>query len=266
LFWVLVASGASAQDPAVARLDLMAQQAQRMQRMAKSACLVMSGAQSELHAKAAHTAAAEFASGMAQLAKGPGAGKGHDAAAQADLVQIAQVSKGAVTSAQQIAAGDFHSVAVTLLLERAPRIAYQLDQLRKAAWQGQAAGVSGGAVRLLQDQHILIEELLRDLCYARLDLGPATLTAQMRAKMQRFESVNAGLIAGDAALGVEKAPNISIKIALGQVDSKWQSLRALLEAAAEGQQQDVSDVQLASVLGESLTHRMEKLIKMYRKL
>ena len=279
-FWVrlflamlLCAGSALAQDAGSLRMDLMAQQGQRALRIAKSACLVMSGSQSELHADAATETALEFDATMMRLIDGDAEGElapEKDDARRQRLEQISRLSIGLTRSSLQIAAGDFHTIPVSLLLVRNQRVADHMFEVLSEAAPTYAPAEQPAEVRnaigLLQEQHALIEELLRDVCYARLSLGPEDHGAQMIAKMRRFEAVNAALITGDVERGLSKAPNISIKIALGQVDSKWISLHALLNDAATGKEQDVRDVQLASVLGETLTHRMTKLIKMYRKL
>jgi len=254
-------------------MDLMAQQAQRALRIAKSACLVMSGSQSELHADAATETALDFEATMMRLIDGDVDGDlrpEKDATRRQRLMAISSVSKGLNRSSLQIAAGDFHTIPVLLLLVRNQYVADQMFEILSEAAPSysppeQLAEVRN-AIGLLQAQHALIEELLRDVCYARLSLGPADHGSQMIAKIRKFEAVNAALITGDTKRGLFKAPNISIKIALGQVDSKWVSLHALLNDAATGKEQDVKDVQLASVLGETLTRRMTKLTKMYRKL
>lgn len=262
-----------AQDAGSLRMDLMAQQGQRALRIAKSACLVMSGSQSELHADAATETALEFDSTMMQLIDGDaeaGLDPETDEGRRQRLQEISNISKGLTRSSLQIAAGDFHTIPVSLLLIRNQHVADQMFEVLSEAAPSFAPPEQPPEVRnaigLLQVQHALIEELLRDVCYARLSLGPADHGPQMIAKMRKFEAANAALITGDAERGLIKAPNISIKIALGQVDSKWVSLHALLNDAATGKEQDVRDVQLASVLGETLTRRMIKLIKMYRKL
>jgi hypothetical protein len=267
---VVAPMAAGAQDAGELRLQLLAQQEQRAYRIAKAACLVMSGSQSDFQATSATQTAQAFDAGMQVLTQGDPAvtmAPESDLMRRQELEDISRLSKGMTRSSLQIAAGDFHTVPVSLLLIRNQIVADRIHLAMAHVYAPPEQPIEWrNAIQQLQGQHALIEELLRDLCYARLSLGPADMAEQMRARMIRFEQVNAALIAGDAKLAVAKAPNISIKIALGQVDSKWISLRALLDAAANGAEQDVRDVQLASVLGETLTRRLDKLIGMYHKL
>ncbi|MGJ8627709.1 MAG: hypothetical protein ACSHXB_12185 [Sulfitobacter sp.] len=270
---ILAGLPVQAQDSGAARLEALAQQMRRSYQIAKSTCLVMSGSQSELHSVAVVTISDEFQDVMTGLIDGDaaqGLNAENDPDLRANLQEVQLNARGLTASASQIVAGDFHSVPVGMLLIRNQEVADQIEYALMAAVptyaptsQSKEIGVS---IRMLERQRARVEQLLRDLCYARLNIGPADLVEQMRAEMLRFEQVNTALIIGDAELGVEKAPNISVKIALGQVESKWASLRALLEAAVQGGEQDVRDVQLASVIGETMSQKLSKLIEAYSKI
>ncbi|QFT57443.1 hypothetical protein FIU94_01290 [Sulfitobacter sp. THAF37] len=249
----------AAQEDGAQRMILLADQAQRALRITKSACLVMSGSQVSHHAQTVVEEARHFEEVMQDLA-----------AEQERLLQLRRLSLGLTRSAAQIASGDLHSVPMRLLLSRNHQVAARLLDLARAEGATYPEEVlSKEQVTVLNHlaaQRALVEGLLRDQCYVRLSFGAADLPQKMTEGIRRFEAVNTLLIEGDAAQGVPPAPDIGIKIALGQVASKWVSLRALLDAAAKEGTLDLRDLQLAAVIGETLHRRLGKLMEKYQAL
>lgn len=261
----------AAQDHIAIRQTLLFEQLQRTQRIGKSACMVMSGADSQLHSDATVDNAVAFNLVMAAIIDGdPSIGLVPMAAGpeRAALSEVAKVSRGLTQSAQQVAAGDIHAVPVALILSRPAMIAEgmhaALSEMGPSAG-GQSAAVQN-AVRLLHQQNALLEEILKDFCHMRLSIGAKDTAAQITQNMALFTSINAALIKGDAALGLHKAPNIKIKITLGQIDSKWVSFERLLKPALAGGDMELRDAQLASVIGGTLSKRLTKLVSMYQAL
>lgn len=261
----LSAGAALAQSDGHLRVTLLTEQAQRALRVAKSTCFVMSGSQSQLHAETALHEAQAFEQMMKALIDGAA-----DPALSTELSRIQRMSFGVTRSAEQIVSGDFHSVPMRLLLSRNQDVADGLLAAARAAGprylEGDFSAEHQAALLHLAGQRILIEELLRDLCYVRLSLGAAELPAQMIEKIAVFESINTALIEGDAVRGLPGAPNIGIKLGLGQVASKWVALRDLLAAAANGEALEVRDLQKASVIGETLSQRLTRLMGKYAAL
>lgn len=269
----LSAGAALAQSDGHLRVTLLTEQAQRALRVAKSTCFVMSGSQSQLHAETALHEAQEFEQMMKALIDGaadPALTAETDPALSTELSRIQRMSFGVTRSAEQIVSGDFHSVPMRLLLSRNQDVADGLLAAARAAGprylEGDFSAEHQAALLHLAGQRILIEELLRDLCYVRLSLGSAELPAQMIEKIAVFESINTALIEGDAVRGLSGAPNIGIKLGLGQVASKWVALRDLLAAAANGEALEVRDLQKASVIGETLSQRLTRLMGKYAAL
>ena len=269
----LAAAPVVAKDASATRLELLAQQIRRAYVIAKSTCLVMSGTQAQQHSEVAFMESFEFQDIMTGLIEGDSA-RGltpeENADLRGDLEEIQAYALGLTKSASQVVSGDFHTVPVGLILTRNQGVARQLKDTLLAATQRYSPPDQSDEIRnaiyQLELQRALVEELLRDICYARLNIGPPTLGAQMSEKISQFENINASLVKGNAALGVGKAPNASIKIALGQAASKWISLRALLETAVRGETQDVRDVELASVIGNTMSAKLTKLIVAYGKI
>jgi hypothetical protein len=265
-----LAGTAMAQQDGPLRVTLLTEQALRTLRIAKSTCFVMSGSESQLHANATLKEARQFEGVMQALIEGaakPALGAEPDPKLKIALLRIQQMSFGFTRSASQIVSGDFHSVPMRLVLSRNQDVS---DALLAAARDTgprypdhKFSKEQQAALHHLAAQRVLVEELLRDLCYLRLAVGAADLAAAMRDKIAHFETVNIALIDGDPARGLPKAPNLSIKIALGQVASKWVSLRRPLVAASGGAPLDLRDLQLASVIGETLNLRLAKLMEKY---
>lgn len=260
-----------AQDPSAIRQTLLFEQLHRNQRIGKSACMVMSGADSQLHSDATVDNAVAFsavmgviidgdpATGLAPMPPGP---------ERSALVEAAGFARGLTLSAQQVAAGDLHAVPVGLILSRpapvARRLHIALEEIDPPE-AGPPAAVQN-AVRLLHQQNALLEEILKDFCHLRLSIGASDTAAQITQNMAVFMARNAALISGDTALGLDKAPNIKIKITLGQINSKWVSFESLLNPALAGEEMELRDAQLASVIGGTLSQRLTKLIGMYQAL
>jgi hypothetical protein len=262
---------AFAQDADALRRSLLFEQLQRTQRIGKSACMVLSGADSQLHSDATVDNAVAFSAVMAGIIDGdPAIGLPPMATGpqRSSLIEIERFSRGLTQSAQQVAAGDLHAVPVGLILSRtgatADRLQVALKDMRHST-AGQTVAVAN-AIQLLHQQNALLEEILKDFCHLRLSIGPLDTAAHITDSMALFIAVNAALISGDSTLGLDKAPNIKIKITLGQINSKWVSFEALLSAALAGEEMGLRDAQLASVIGGTMSKRLTKLIGMYQAL
>lgn len=273
LVMFLAAAPVVAQDASATRLELLAQQMRRAYVIAKSTCLVMSGTQVQQHSEAAFIESVEFQDIMTGLIEGDsarGLNPEENPKLRVDLVEIQTYALGLTVSASQVVSGDYHTVPVGLVLTRNQGVGRQMKINLWAATQRYSplhqTSEIRNAIYQLELQRALVEELLRDICYARLNIGPRRLAAQMSEKMSRFEDINTSLLNGNAALGIGEAPNAGIKIGLGQVASKWISLRALLEAAVQGEAQDLRDVELASVIGNTMSGKLRKLITAYGKI
>ena len=271
---VLILGGivpAFAQDTDAVRQSLLFEQLQRAQRIGKSACMVLSGADSQLHSDATIDNAVAFTGVMGSIIDGdpalalpPMIAGTHRTA----LVEIERFSRGLTLSAQQVAAGDMHAVPVGLILSRTGLVANRLHATLKDMRQSgkSITGPSANAIEILHQQNALLEEILKDFCHLRLSIGGSDAAAHITDNMASFMNMNAALIGGDSGVGLDKAPNIKIKITLGQINSKWVSFEGLLKAALGGEEMGLRDAQLASVIGETMSQRLTKLIGMYQAL
>lgn len=262
---------ASAQDAMAIRRTLLFEQLQRTQRIGKSACLVLSGADSQLHSDATIDTAVAFSATMRIILDGDAA-LGLVAtpvgALRTSLIEVEQYSRGLTLSAQQVAAGDVHAVPVGLILSRTIPTASKLYAVLLEMQQPSAVQTVSvkNAIQLLHHQNALLEEILKDLCHLRLSIGASASAVHIEENMAAFVAANAALLTGDASQGLDKAPNIRIKITLGQIESKWVSFEALLNGALAGSELGLRDAQLASVIGGTISKRLTKLVGMYEAL
>lgn len=260
-----------AQDAAAIRKTLLFEQLLRIQRIGKSACLVLSGADSQIHSDATVDNAVAFSAVMGVIIDGDtsiGLAPMSDGTQRTALAEAAQYARGLTLSAQQVAAGDLHAVPVGLILSRTGPTANRLHAALKEMQQipaGQSAATQN-AIRLLHQQNELLEGILKDFCHLRLSIGSVDTAARIRENMAGFMAMNSALITGDPSLALDKPPNIKVKITLGQITSKWVAFEALLAPALAGADMELRDAQLASVIGGTLSKRLADLIEMYQTL
>lgn len=237
-----------AQPLSVARI---ADQEVLVHRVTKSACLMLSGAETTVHSEdvqastAALTAFMDVLSGAAPLPE-------DDAAA---LVESMTTLK---RSALQIRAGDRHSVPVALMLRMNIGLSEVFFDMRATA----ASPVGYpyvDAYALVQDLRIASQAFQRDLCLFLTELAAPGAAAQMADRLAVFERAIAILVEGDVDRSIPPAPNIHIKITLGKVAAKWQTLAPILEGAARGEPVAARDAQLASVLGDAMLRDLDNI-------
>lgn len=254
-----------------ARLDALARQSMRAYRMTKSVCLVMMGAQTQIHSDVAIRTSLEFEDQMTALISGnteTGLEAEENPELQALFKDILTYAIPMTISARQVASGDFHAVPVSLLLQRHQMVSSQIETIwRQAAatYSGQTVH-EGGYLKTIEAAHrlnALSQEVLRDLCYIRLGLAKEETQHALAEKMERFGKLNKQLKDGDPAAGLITAPNIYIKIGYDKVASRWRTMKPILESAVAGEDIEIKDIQLASVMGESLIKQMNDILRRY---
>ncbi|KIC50973.1 type IV pili methyl-accepting chemotaxis transducer N-terminal domain-containing protein [Tateyamaria sp. ANG-S1] len=217
-----------------------ADQAVLVHRVTKSVCLLFVGATMEVHLKDVADSSARLMARSGTL----GIVAAADLSLSADIATL-------TSSARQIAAGDRHSVAVRLLLRKNPVLSSRYADKRTDALSGVADQLDG-SYALLQEMRVLSQKFQRDLCLFLTDLAPADAAGAVSSDIAMFEKALDQLVNGDAAAGLVAAPNIHIKVTLGKVMAKWQTLKPILTAAAAGEVPDPRNAQLASVLGDAI--------------
>lgn len=165
-------------------------------------------------------------------------------------------------SAQQIVAGDRHSVPVTLLLNTNPALAAHYSQMRYRATSDVPAKYRG-SYAMLHELRVVSQAFQRDLCLFLTELASAGADRAMVERIAYFETSLNTLILGDEANGLVAAPNIHIKVTLGKVAAKWKTLEPILSSAASGGPMDPRDVQLASVLGDAILKNFDQISDMF---
>ncbi len=225
----------------------LADQAVLVHRITKSVCLLFVGAQTPVHAEDVAASVRELNSLSSAIAAQPGADIG-----LAD--EVAALTK----SAQQIVAGDRHTVPVTLLIKTNPTLASRYSQMRYRA-ASEVASKYQNSYAVLHELRVVSQAFQRDLCLFLTGLASAGAERAMIERIAYFKASLDALVSGDRATGLEAAPNIHIKITLGKVAAKWNTLQPILSAAASGGPIDPRDVQLASVLGDAILNNLDQI-------
>ncbi|WP_299550499.1 hypothetical protein [uncultured Tateyamaria sp.] len=240
-----VAMHATAGEPATVRG--LADQAVLVHRITKSVCLLFVGAQTPVHAEDVAASVKELSLLSASVSM--------QSQANAHLSQeVATLTK----SAQQIVAGDRHTVPVTLLLKTNPTLAFHYSQMRYQALS-QVPHKYRASYAVLHELRVVSQAFQRDLCLFLTELAPTGAERAMIERISYFKASLDALIVGNAVTGLVAAPNIHIKVILGKVASKWNTLEAILSAAASGDMIDPRDVQLASVLGDAILENLDQI-------
>lgn len=232
-------------EPVTVRM--LADQTVLMHRVTKSVCMVLFGAQTPVHVQDIFSSTEQLARTSEQLRKDANF-------TDAMFAGVDVLSK----SARQIAAGDRHSVPLTLLLRINPELARSFGQIKVGARSSVGAQYRGSFL-LVQDLRVVSQAFQRDLCLVLTDLAPQGAGDIMAQQVDAFAVSLSTLVTGDVDIGVVAAPNIYIKTTLGKVVGKWKTLEPILSAAAAGQPIDPRDAQLASVLGDAILKNLDEI-------
>lgn len=218
------------------------QQVTLTHRLVKFSCLMMKGAGAPIYAEQITSSADALGAGWADLAD------------HAIVVPDRTMARGDIVlkSARQIGAGDFHSVPVSLLLEAARDVSHDLMQMSAQTAAPAHLGTKAEYYRAVLLARAASQALQRDMCLIATGLASDQAQALFADRVAAFEVQVHGLLHGDAARGLQKAPDIHVKVTLGKIQSKWKTLLPLLTTAADGAAVALRDVQLASVLGDAI--------------
>ncbi|MBY5934156.1 type IV pili methyl-accepting chemotaxis transducer N-terminal domain-containing protein [Tateyamaria omphalii] len=217
-----------------------ADQAVLVHRVTKSVCLLFVGASTSVHLDDVAESSARLMARSGTL----GVVGAVDLALAQDVATITR-------SARQIAAGDRHTVAVSLMLRTNPVLSSRYRQKRENA-PASVGSEFRGSYALVQELRVLSQKFQRDLCLFLTELAPDDAHHALADDIVRFDQAIEQLISGDTAAGLAAAPNIHIKVGLRKVAAKWATLKPILLTAADGDMPDPRDVQLASVLGDAM--------------
>ncbi|MEX0370248.1 MAG: hypothetical protein AB3N09_06420 [Tateyamaria sp.] len=250
LIW-LIAPGLAAAPPVVSDL---ADQAVLVHRITKSACLMVSGADTPVHGEdvAASTAAlSALTQGSTGIIDGP--------------VPLRRNVDVLNRSALQIAAGDRHSVPFALMLRMNMQLSQHYSDLRARSIAAEPAP-HAAAHALVHELRVASQAFQRDLCLYLTDLATPMVAHDMDARLAFFGHSVSALLAGDPDQSVPPPPTIHIKIALGKVESKWRTLEPILAQASSGHAIEPRDAQLASVLGDAILRNLDEIADRFQNL
>ncbi|MEM8577965.1 MAG: hypothetical protein AAGF60_08965 [Pseudomonadota bacterium] len=242
--WVIQVLGVRADE--VRPAALVSNQVVHVHRIVKSACLVLSGAPPEVHLEDISTSSAAMRSGFQALSIDSPRSDG-------TLIASARRDGDVLTrAALQIVAGDRHSVAVAQLLRKGPLVTARLEAL---------SSLPGGAfLQAIHDVRVRSQRAQRDLCLLRIGLVGERAVRRLAADSAAIPDVLAGLQDGNRRLGLDRAPNIHIKVAIGKAASKWRSLAPIAQRAVDGDTLDLRDVQVASVLVDAMLGNLNEAL------
>ncbi|APX10772.1 hypothetical protein BWR18_02980 [Tateyamaria omphalii] len=231
-----------------------ADQAVLVHRVTKSVCLLFVGSSTSVHLDDVAESSARLMARSGTLG----------IMAAADLKLAADVAT-LTRSARQIAAGDRHTVAVSLLLKTNPVLSSRYREKRAHA-QSDVPAEFHGSFAAVQDLRVLSQKFQRDLCLFLTDLALDGAAGALSDDIVSFEQALEQITKGDAAAGLVAAPNIHIKVTLGKVAAKWKTLKPILLAAARGEAVDSRDAQLASVLGDAMLANLDDISDRFQAL
>ncbi len=244
---LMLGLGLRSADAEPATVRVLADQAVLVHRVTKSVCMVLIGAETPVHVQ-------DISHSTEQLVR-----LSHDLDTRADVSKALLADVDTLTkSARQIAAGDLHTVPLTLILRINPDLADAFDQMKVDA-PSTISAKNRGSFMLVQDLRVVSQAFQRDLCLALTGLAPDGANEVLARKIAFFAVSMDRLVTGRAKDGLVAAPNIHIKITLGKVAGKWKTLEPILSAAAAGQPIDPRDAQLASVLGDAILKNLDDI-------
>lgn len=238
-------------------------------RMTKSACLVMLGVDADAHFDDVTQSSKRFLAQMNQLTIPPNTSGDPPANWQSihsEITNLATFFDPMVRSAQQISAGDMHSIAVRILMTRNHMATEKFDALARKVPDLMSNQGLTNFLLLTMRQRVLSQQILRDFCFARVGFGGIDLRMNLVKNMTQFAAITELLIVGDEQKNIPKAPSIQIKLKLRTVQQKWTNFAGLVTAALEAEELTTGDIQIASVLGDSILNAINQVLAQFEKL
>ncbi|WP_299153521.1 hypothetical protein [uncultured Tateyamaria sp.] len=229
-------------------------------RIAKSACLVLMGAEADIHAEDIERSSTALDAGLERLLATSGAEDRNQIKSLRDIGHTMSLS------AKQVAAGDMHTVPAGLLLRFNPIVSNTLGDIASRTSVPTALKEMRSAYRAVHRMRAISQQVQRDLCLLETDLAWSGAADVMADHIVEFEQTLEDLIDGNPARSIIKAPSIHIKITLGKVASKWVTLAPILRQAARDDPVDMRDIQLASVLGDAILRNLNDVAVRFDRL
>ncbi len=240
------------------------------QQMTKAACLAMIDVQREREVAIANRAAVEFERILEALILGAveeGLAAEADPVTLKQLHHIKRISPALTRSVQQIAAGDFHTVAVGMIMERnLPTLA----EMNRAVVmiEAQADGLATPAelastINLAGRQRMLTQKMMKEACFIHAGLDPQKNRTALADSIQLFGKTLAGLQNGDPANGLIVPPNAGISTALAKSAGIWGEVQPTLAALAGGGDIHPQNLGPLSVRLDALLASMNAAVGLY---
>lgn len=256
-----------AKDAAVVRVELLLGQKAELNRLSKSVCYLIAGADPALLTKAAHRSADAVDAAFQTLLVGGGADDlppEDTPQTRAALDTFREDARGFLASSRQLVAGDLHQVPMLIFLTQGPVLRARVDQLQTeivphyltAASQRSALP----AVHLLQSQSARLQGLLRDACLLKVGLMSAEGKSRMREEFERFEAGLSAMREGDPVRRIGPPPDIPSRILIDRITTSWSKIRPTISAALDGAPVEMRALQKASLFGDQVDRSFAKVM------
>lgn len=238
-------------------------------RMTKSACLVMLGFDANAYLVDVQRSSEHFLAQNKELATLPDNSNVSSAQwqeIQQTVEELARYFDPMVRSAQQISAGDMHSVAVRILLDRNANASDEFISLAAHSPQEIFNKPLAHSMFFVMQQRVLSQQMLRDLCFVRAGFGGQDTRARLVANIAEFAEITQALIDGDDQRHISKAANIYVELKLKSVQQRWKDLSRLIENALQADELAKNDIRLVSIMGDAVLTALDQVLIELRKL
>jgi len=239
-----------------AQVGLVSDQVVHVHRVAKSACLVLSGAEPDVHLQDITRSSAAMRGGFLALASEGGTSD------QSLIMAASRDGDVLVRAALQIAGGDRHSVAVAQMLRNGPLVTARMAAV-DLGMRGPPPEGPSAELNAVHELRIKSQRLQQDLCLLRIGLAGARAANRLFRDAQSIPQLLVALRNGDPKRGLSAAASIHIKVELGKALAKWRSLAPIVAGATDGEMLDLRDVMIASVLVDAMLGNLDATIALY---
>lgn len=232
-------------------------------RIGKSVCFLLLGADPGLQIASAEEAIKTFEDGLEELMRNNAAAQQQSKAVLAELDRIADPF---TVSARQIMAGDLHQVVMRLFLSNGPKIEQEIAALTALTLENMDnLKEAGAAVAVVHAQAALLQGLLRDACLLRAGLIDAEGAEQMRQDIARFEAQMKSLQQGDKSAGIPPPASIKVRVTLQKIDKFWARLKPTINAVLVGEDVALKQLQKSSIFSDLIEKSLKKMPGYYWK-